>query len=200
MMYIADKYTTMQITKRVKKQSKVDPTQYVDRDNGTNMAEKCNENVSISLKEDTGQFTVDTDNYIVFDADAMEYVQNAVAKADIGRVFKLSGMIRTDCSVLYQNNNHPHNANTLPTVLDMSQDKFYTMVRRLVSKGILAYAVCAPSGYTQKIYMLNPYIARRRKTFNNELLVLFRDVTKPIPVKESRKGHINTENSNPEQS
>ncbi len=181
------------INKRMK-QSKIHPADYVHRDTGENMAEKVDETTSISLKEDTGQFIVNSNEYIVFDAGAMQYVQNALAKSDVSRVFTMTTMLKTEYSVLYQGNNRPHNANTLSVDLNMSQDKFYKMVRRLVSKNILAYVVCAPSGYTQKLYMLNPYIARRRKSFDNELKEFFRDITKPIPVKESKKLPVNASN------
>lgn len=189
----------MQLTKRISKPASIHPSDYVNKETGETMDSECKDNVKLSMREGTDQFTVSTNNYIVFDADAIAYVQNAVAKADVSRVFTMTSMLRTDCSVLYQNNNHPHNSNTLPVILNMSQDKFYKMVRRLVSKGILAYAVCAPSGFTQKIYMLNPYIARKRKTFSNELNTWFRDITKPIPVKETKKQAINGTVQEPEE-
>ncbi len=181
----------MQITNKISKPATVHPSDYVNKETGETMDSECKDNVKLSVREGTDLFTVSTNNYIVFDADAMAYMQSTLAKTDVSRVFTMTGMLRTDCSVLYQSNNHPHNSSTLPVVLNMSQDKFYKMVRRLVSKGILAYAVCAPAGYTQKIYMLNPYIARKRKTFNNELNTWFRDITKPIPVDNGRKAALN---------
>lgn len=190
MMYLASNYTVMQLQKKVTKLAKVHPSDYVNHTTGENMASEHNKKISVTMREDTGHFTVNSDNYVVFDQGAMEYVQGAIAKVDVGKVFKMSTMLKGDCSVLYQNNNHPHNANTLPVILDMSQDKFYNLVRRLVSKGILAYAVCAPSGFTQKIYMLNPYIVRKKKTFNNELMVWFSDVSKPIPIHEKKSQSI----------
>jgi hypothetical protein len=93
-------------------------------------------------------------------------------------------MLRTDCSIVCQDNNHPHTPETISIKLDMHIDKWYEFVRKMVKKNILCYCVCAPSGYVQKIYMLNPFIARKRTTFNCELNTFFRDVTKDGECKE----------------
>lgn len=176
----------MQLTKKVTVSSKSLPSDYINPETGETLASECNGNISVTLKEGTDQFVINSDDYVIFDVGAMEYLNRVITKADTSRVHTMSRMLKTDCSVVCQANNHAHTADTLPVILNLSQNKFYAMVRRLVSKNILAYCVCAPSGYTQKIYMLNPYIARRRKVFNCELQTFFRDVTKDHtgPVQE----------------
>ncbi len=46
------------------------------------------------------------------------------------------------------------------------------------------YMVCAPTGFVQKIYVLNPYIARKRRVMNCELMIAFCDVTKDVIPRE----------------
>ena len=176
----------MNITKKVTVPTDAHPSDYVNHETGETMGSEMKDGLSVTMRKDTGHFVIDSNEYVVFDAGAIEYLQSA-AKADVSRVIQMGNMVKGDCSVIYQNNNHPHDSSTLPGILNLSQDKFYKMVRRLVALNVLSYCVCAPAGYTQKIYMLNPYIARKRKTFDNKLAEFFRDVTKPIDIDKPQK-------------
>jgi hypothetical protein len=169
----------MQTIKKLKTQSKRFPNEYVNIETGETLASEATTNVHITMKEDTQYFTIDSDEYIVFDSGAMEYLNRVLPKSDMARVLQMGNMVKGDCSILFQKNNIPHDSNTLPNALQLSQDKFYKMARTLVKKGILSYCVCAPSGYVQKIYMLNPYVARKRKVLNCELNTIFKDISKP---------------------
>ena len=148
------------------------------------MASELGNKITITMKENTNQFIINSNNYTTFTAEAMEYLTSELSNVDLARVFKMSNMLRTDCSVICQGNNHPHTPESLSVVLDMSSDEFYRMVSRMRSKNILAYCVCSPSGYVQKIYMLNPYVARKRTRMNCELNMFFRDVTKDRELKD----------------
>ena len=176
----------MQTTKKVSVPATMHPSDYVNHQTGETMDSEMKDGLTVKMREDTGHFVIDSNEYVVFDAGAIEYLQSA-AKADVSRVIQMGNMVKGDCAVIYQNNNHPHDSSTLPGVLNLSQDKFYKMVRRLVSLNVLSYCVCAPAGYTQKLYMLNPYIARKRKTFDSILHEFFRDITKPIDIDSAPK-------------
>ena len=175
----------MQTTKKVTIPVDAHPSDYVNHETGETMDSEVKDGLTVKMMQDTGHFVIDSNEFVVFDAGAVEYLQK-VAKADVNRVIQMGNMVKGDCSVIYQNNNHPHDSTTLPGVLKLSQDKFYKMVRRLVSLNVLSYCVCAPAGYTQKLYMLNPYIARKRKTFDNTLHEFFRDITKPLPIDKAK--------------
>jgi hypothetical protein len=168
----------MQKTTVLVTQSKKHPNEYVNTETGETLGSETNDKISITMKEATGLFEIDSNDYIVFDSGAIAYLESVLGNADVQRVNRMARMLKTDCSILCQDNNHPHSPETLSVIFNLSKNKFYEMIRRLVSKNILSYCVCAPSGYVQKIYMLNPYIARKRKNFNCELLVFFRDITK----------------------
>ena len=168
----------MQTITKLKKQSRRHAAEYVNAETGETLASEAKDGITIKMTEDTKYFTIDSDEYVVFDSKAINYLAKELAKSDMARVLRLGNMVKGDCSIICQDNNKPHDSETLPKVLDdMSHDEFYKMVRKLVSKNILAYCVCAPSGFVQKIYMLNPYIARKRKVLNCELNTFFKDVT-----------------------
>lgn len=168
----------MQKVTYLKTQTKKDLSNYVNIETGETLVSESKAGTEITVKEKPEYFTINSNEYIIFDSAAINYLNNILPKADVSRIYLMSNMLKGDCSVICQSNNHPHNSETLPIVLDLSQDKFYKLVRKLVNKNILTYCVCAPSGYVQKIYMLNPYIARKRKTINCELNYFFKDITK----------------------
>jgi hypothetical protein len=129
-------------------------------------------------KKQTGTFHIDSNNYVIFDDAAAAYLCRELSDPDYARVVKIGSMLYSDCSVVYNREKRTaHSSETLSTALNMDLNKFYVMVRKLVKKNILSYCVCAPSGYVQKIYMLNPYIIRKTKNLNCELHSFFRDVT-----------------------
>jgi hypothetical protein len=169
---------------KIKKNSKLIPDQYVNIETGELLSSEVKNNITITMKEGTNQFIINSDEYVTFSSEAMIYLAKEFSNVDIARVFKMGNMLKGDCSVISQNNNHPHTSDTLAVKLNMSIDEFYKMVKRLFNKNVLSYCVCAPSGYVQKIYMLNPYIARKRKTINCELSMFFRDITKDGEIKD----------------
>lgn len=177
----------MNTTKIRKVSSKINPEDYVNHDTGELMNSEVKDGVSITFKESTNQFIIDSDEYVVFDADAIYYLTNQLSNADRGKIMTIANMVKGDCSIICQTNNHPHTPETLSVTLDMNLNKFYEFVRKMVKKNILAYTMCSPSGYLQKIYMLNPYVARKRKTINCELNTFFRDVTQDGKVKENKE-------------
>ena len=182
--YIADINKYMQSTTKRKITSTILSSNYVNVDTGELLSSEVKNNITISLKKGTDQFIINSDEYVTFSSDAMSYLAKELSNVDIARVFKIGNMLKGDCCVISQTNNHPHTSETLFVILDMTKDEFYKMVRRLFKSNILSYCVCAPSGHVQKIYMLNPYIARKRKTINCELSYFFRDVTKDSIIKE----------------
>jgi len=170
--------------KQRKINSKLHPDNYVNVDTGELLSSEVKEGIDVTLKQGTNQFILNSNNYITFTKEALEYLYRELSNVDVGKITIISNMLRTDCSIICQDNNHPHTPETISIKLDMHIDKWYEFVRKMVKKNILCYCVCAPSGYVQKIYMLNPFIARKRTTFNCELNTFFRDVTKDGECKE----------------
>jgi hypothetical protein len=174
----------MNKTSKRKTKELINPIDYVNTETGELLTSELKEGIKITLLKDTNQFIINSDEYVIFDADAIYYLTNHLSSTERGKVMTLANMLKGECSVLCQNNNHPHTPNTLSLFFDMHIDKWYQFVRKMVSKGVLAYCVCAPSGYLQKIYMLNPYIARKRKSINCELNYFFSDITKQGKIED----------------
>lgn len=164
--------------------SNVNPDDYVNTDTGETMRSETKPEERIQKKVPNRTFQINSDNYVTFDDNAVKYLLKVLNRIDVSRVFQMGNMTRGDCSVISHPNYKPHTSESLANVLELSMNKFYAMVRRLVKDGILSYTVCAPTGFVQKIYMLNPYIARKKKTISCELMYVFCDVTKDVIPRE----------------
>ena len=162
----------------------LDLKQYTNNDTGETLDSELNDRVSITIRKNTNQFIINSDEYVVFDSNAIFYLTEHLSSTERGKILAMANMVKGDCSVISQVNNHPHTPETLSVTLDMNLNKFYEFIRKMVKKNILSYCVCAPSGFLQKIYMLNPYIARKRKSINCEMHTFFRDITKDGEIKE----------------
>lgn len=157
--------------------SNVQADKYVNSKTGETMDSEIESKERIQKKAPTGTFEINSDNYVTFDDNAVKYLLKTLNRTDVSRVFQMGNMTRTDCSVISHPNNKPHTSESLAEVLGMSMNKFYAMIRTMVKENILLYMVCAPTGFVRKIYILNPYIARKKRAMNCELLMAFCDVT-----------------------
>lgn len=167
----------MSKVKKVRRHILVDANNFANPETGETLSSELNDKVSIKAEEETDLITISSDEYIVFDSKAMIFICSILSKPDVEKVFRMSNMVKTDCSILYQNNNTPHDTKSLSISLNFSQDELRRLIKRLVSANILAYTVCAPTGFTRKIYMLNPFLARKRKTIHCELQEIFSDLS-----------------------
>jgi hypothetical protein len=174
----------MNSTKERKVSSSIIPDQYVNTETGELLSSEVNDSVTITLKEKTNQFIINSNEYIVFDSNAIMFLTEHLNSTERGKILAMANMVKGDCCIITQKNNHPHTPETLSVTLDMNLNKFYEFIRKMVKKNILSYCTCAPSGFLQKIYMLNPYIARKRKNINCELNSFFRDITKDGEIKD----------------
>ena len=169
----------MQTIRYLKNEEKINADEYANYSTGGTLHDDVDGDTVKRAKKPT-KFEIDSNNYVVFDALAVDYLCQELNSSDMAKVMKMGNMVYGDCSVVVrQENKIAHSSETLSEALGMEISKFYNMVRKLVRKGILSYCVCAPSGYVQKIYMLNPYIVRKNKRFNAGLHDFFSDITQP---------------------
>lgn len=164
--------------------SNINVDKYANTETGETMRSETKSKERIQKKVPIGTFEVHSDNYVTFDDNAVKYLLKVLNRTDVSRVFQMGNMTRGACSVISHPNSRPHTSESLAKVLEMSMNKFYAMVRKMVKEGILAYTVCAPTGIVKKIYILNPYIAKKKRVMDCELLMTFCDVTKDVIPRE----------------
>jgi hypothetical protein len=156
---------------------KIDPDKLVDTETGELLSSSMPGVKSVNqVNEDL--VIMHSDEYVVIDSHAFLYIQENFSPTDIGRILKMANMTYGEYNVLY-NNRIPHTKGTLMETLEYSRNKFADFMRRLEKKRIIYYIV----GYDDnekrvRHIMLNPHVARKRKTINVECLNVFPDVRK----------------------
>ena len=156
-----------------------DPSQYVNRETGEILSDQLDPGSVISISNGSGKddFILRYRSYIALDGNALETMSEGLSSDDKAKFIKMANWLKTEFNVVF-NNNRPHTLESLSTALGIHKDNTTKLVKRLVAKGLMAYVVCAPSGYTQKLYILNPIVAKKRDRFNRVLLLFFKGLAK----------------------
>ena len=164
----------------IKKQA-LDPSSYVNPETGETISSELtnsdNDRVKLTRETNTDYFIIDSKEYVIIDSKGLLKVASILGEVELAKVIKMADCVRTPFNILYEDS-VPHTPESLSTYLDYNIDNFYKLIKKLVKKGIMAYIVCAPSGYVKKVYMLNPTLARKGKKFHAHIEDVFPDFSK----------------------
>jgi len=153
---------------------KIDGEQFVDKDTGETL-----ESVAPGIRSvrtvDENIVIMHSDEYVILDSKALQYVQDNFSPVDLGRIMKMTDMTQGQFNVLY-NGEKPHSKLTLMEDLDYSRNKFANFLKRLEMKSIIYYIVGYVEGKRVRHIMLNPNLARKRKTIHKDCLNSFQDI------------------------
>jgi len=160
--------------KKVKRTtSDVDISKYVNFETGEVMSSEIGGSASIVVKEDTGMSIVNSSDFAIIDTDAVRYLFEVLNDIDFGRLLKMSLTTKTPFNILF-NHNTPHSNKSLQKYLAMSSESgFFRFVKRLMKLGILYQIKGKVYGEVRVVYMLNPYLSRKRKVFDNKVFEIF---------------------------
>lgn len=136
------------------------------------MTEQLDKGGKITFTVETDLIEIHSDNYMVVDTDVLAIVEKEITQGDYNRLFGLGVCLKTKYNILF-NHTRPFTVETLAKKLDINIDNTNKFVKRMVEKGIMAYTVCAPSGYLQKIYSINPQLIRRGKCYDKEFVLTY---------------------------
>jgi hypothetical protein len=159
----------------IKKKTILDLDAYINASTGEYMSsENEGKGLRISMVESTEKSVVTYDNYAVISSEAVDVLQSVLNDSDLGKVMKMSLTIKTDLSILF-NENIPHTNKTLQQYLKIKSEAMYIgLIKRLMRAGVLYQIKGLIWGEVRVIYMINPYICRKRKIFGNRVLEVFR--------------------------
>lgn len=155
---------------------KINPQGLLDTESGEVLEAK---DCSLQLIRETGTdcFLVHSDNYIILDVNALELIKPFISYSDFGALMFISQIITKNYNVCMKDFDSPHTTETISKDLNITLRGASKILTRLVSRNILAYAVCYPAGFKQKLYMINPSLIRKGKKYNNCLNPIFKDLT-----------------------
>lgn len=166
--------TTKTRVKKVKKKtSDVDLSKYVNLETGEIMSSEVDGSASIVVQEDTGMSLVNSNDFAIIDTDAVKYLFEVLNDIDFGRLLKMSLTTKTPFNILF-NHNVPHSNKSLQKYLAMnSESGFFRFVKRLMKLGIIYQIKGKIYGEVRVVYMLNPFLSRKRKVFDNKVFEIF---------------------------
>lgn len=151
---------------------------YVNPTTGeTMLSEIVGRGITLQAKENTDLISLPKkENFAVVDTDILLLISKKLSNNELGHLFKMIGLTKTDLNILY-NHSVPHTNKSLQKYLEIKSNKtFFELVKVLMKDGILYQMKGSINGAVRVIYLLNPYLSSRRKTFNKSLLTIFKDL------------------------
>jgi len=148
--------------RKIRRAIPIDLGQYVNLETGETLA---SEGVIVMRNEETGLVTISSSEYANIDSVAFDYICGILNDADVAKVCKMAQMTKTALNLLYSRNNQPHSARTLQVALSIRSERmFFALIERLKRAGVIYVLDGLILGEVRKVYMLNPFLARKRKT------------------------------------
>ena len=161
--------------RKIKKDTQVDLSQYVNKETGEFMLDEISKNSDIIIKstEDSGMVSVSYNDYAVLDTEAFLILAKVLNNSEFANVVKMAITTKTQLNILY-NNNIPHSNHTLQEYLEIkSKSTFFELIKKLMEIGVIYQIKGRIHGEVRVIYMLNPLISKKRNTFDSKVIKIF---------------------------
>lgn len=160
--------------KDLKTPIKIDFTKYVNSETGEMlMSEIQGKGVSITANEETTLFTIYREDYAVISTETILKLKNILPTNILGYLLQMIPLTRTDLNIIY-NHSVPHTNESLQKYLNVSNMTFFNAIKKLTNAGVLYQMKGNINGAIRVIYIINPFISAKRKTFDKQLLNVFK--------------------------
>lgn len=153
--------------KSIFRKQKIDSTKYVNIETGESLSDERGMITSVNIKNDE-MVIISSNEYIIIDSKASAYIRRNFNKAEAGRILEMCNMIHGSYNLLCNHMKVPHTKETLMTDLDYTINKFRDFLDKLYKNGIIYYISGYKDGVEKIHIMLNPFLARKQKTFNSD--------------------------------
>lgn len=165
--------------KRVKENIVLDVSQYHNQDTGELLSSELGKGKSITITQKTNGVMIDYDNYATISTEAMLQLAAILNNSDLANALKMSLCAQTPLSLLYNNNNQLHSNKTLQEYLEIkSEAKYFDLIRKLIKAGVLYQIKGLIHNEVRKIYMINPFLSKKRKVFDEQVIKVFKSFEK----------------------
>jgi hypothetical protein len=127
----------------------------------------------VNMSKETGMSMITSNDYAVLETEALLELTKLLNNSDLANVIKMSVVTKTPLNIVF-NNTIPHTNETLQKYLEISsKSMFMKLITRLVSAGVLYQIKGRIYGEVRVCYMLNPFLSRKRKVFENKVFDVF---------------------------
>ena len=148
------------------KKERIDFNKYVNTETGESLSSEMLGATSINVKN-KDNVIMSSKTYFVIDSEAMKYLKQEFNKVEIGRIMEMCNMVRGDHNIIFNDTtNQPHDKESLMIELDYSISKFKNFMKKLHVKFVISYMFGYKDKIKEKWIILNPYLARKQKTYS----------------------------------
>ena len=127
---------------------------------------------TVNIK-DENLVIVSSSEYVIIDSHALQYILSNFSHVDYGRILKMADMTNGTFNILYMDRKVPHTDISLMEELKYTRNKYADFMKRLYKKSVISYIYTMIDGKECKYIMLNPNLARKRKTIDKTCLAYF---------------------------
>ena len=158
--------------KKQKKIKKLDLSPFVNINDGTFLSSEL-EDAKVEITEESNTVVMTSDNYTIIDVHAMNFLRQYLNRSELGAIGIISSDLKTSYNIVY-NNTIPHTNETLQEVLGIaSNSTFNLLIKKLMKLSVLYQIKGNIMGRMRVIYMMNPFLARKRKLINENVVNIF---------------------------
>jgi hypothetical protein len=160
---------------RASKKVNLDLTKYVNADTGELLTSELNRDKMVVTVTEEGNYVVITsDDYVVLDCKTVNYLAEVLSRTEMNNILMMTTDLKTPLNIVY-NGPQPHSNESLQKFLGYSsKSTFIKLLQKLIKEGVIYQIKGRISGEVRVIYMMNPFLARKRKTIDKEVFEVFR--------------------------
>ena len=162
------------IKKRSTKKQVFDVGKYVNADTGEMLASELGKDkMSVNITEEGECVIITSDDYIVLDSKTVRYLATELSRTEVNTMIMMATDLKTPFNIVY-NGPQPHTNQSLQKFLGYSSKAmFLKLLNKLMKVGVIYQLKGRIKDEIRVIYMLNPFIARKRKTIDKEVFNVF---------------------------
>lgn len=142
----------------------VNTGEFLDSEQGNNIQAK-----QISMDK----VILDYKSYVTISSDAMSFLLENMTPTDVGNIHSMITMIKDGSNILFKDEETHHNDESLSKHFNYAKTNFYSFINKMVSNGVLYQLKGKFNDRVEKKYILNPYLARRKKLIDTKSLKYF---------------------------
>ena len=163
-------------TQNVFKKKNLNPCDYVNKHTGELLSDETPNITSVMVKS-PDILIIDTLEYLIIDSNALRYLQSILSKTDIEKIVRMADMVDTEYNILCDKMKKPHSTVSLRITLKIDEADFCRFMKRLYNSSVIYYIHGVKDNKRFKHVMLNPFFARKRKTFHKSCTQVFENLS-----------------------
>lgn len=163
------------IKPRERKQVSLDLSKYVNTDTGELLtSEISKDRMVVSVTQEGNYVVITSDDYVVLDCKTVNYLSEVLSRTEMNNILMMTTDLKTPLNIVY-NGPQPHSNDSLQKFLGYSsKSTFLKLLQKLIKAGVIYQIKGNICGEVRVIYMMNPFLARKRKTIDKEVFSVFK--------------------------